>query len=140
MKASERAINLIMKYEQLRLQAYKPTPNDVPTIGWGHTHGVQMGQTITVEQAEDFLRNKDVPGVEQSIARLIKAPLTQNRFDALVSLCFNIGGAPTMFRLINEMNYVDAAKEFDKWVHQGGKVLKGLVTRRAEERKLFEEA
>jgi len=133
-------LGIIKKSEGLRLEAYLPTPNDVPTIGYGHTKGVKMGQHITINQAEQFLL-EDVAWASDAVNRLVKVKLTQNQFDALVSFVFNVGATAfsksTLLRLLNAGDYKGAADQFLRWNKQAGKVLRGLDTRRKEERALF---
>ena len=81
MTTSPAGIALIKSFEQCRLVAYRPTPNDVPTIGWGHTDGVKMGDTCTQEQADDWLP-EDVRAAELAIETTVMCPLDQNQFDA----------------------------------------------------------
>ncbi len=133
-------IECIKEHEGLRLEAYMPTPKDVPTIGYGHTKGVKMGQKITKEQAEQFLR-EDLDWSEKAVSKLVKVTLKQNQFDALVSLVFNIGetnfSKSSVLRFLNAGNYQKAADSFLLWNKQKGTVLKGLVNRRQKERELF---
>jgi lysozyme len=131
---------LIKKWEKLKLEAYLPTPNDVWTIGWGHTHTAKKGMRISVEQAEElFLR--DVDWVNRALKTYVKVPLNQNQYDALASLIFNIGETnftrSTLLRKLNAKDYEGAAAEFPRWNKQKGKVLRGLVRRRAEEMEYF---
>ena len=140
MQISKAGLDLIKQFEGLYLQAYR-CPAGVPTIGYGHTAGVAMGQTITQQQADDYLR-RDVRQFERAVSRLVRVPLTQGQFDALVSFAFNLGeGAlaqSTLLRLLNAGDYAGAAAQFDRWNKAGGRVLPGLVRRRAAERALFE--
>ena len=133
-------IDIIKKHEGLRLEAYMPTPNDVWTIGYGHTHTTQKGMKITAGQAESLLR-KDITLVEKAVNKLVVVPLTQNQFDALSSLVFNIGegafSTSTLLRLLNAGDYEGAANQFPRWNRQKGRVLNGLTRRRQEERQLF---
>jgi lysozyme len=133
-------IDLIKKHEGLRLEAYLPTPNDVWTIGYGHTHTTKQGMKITEKQAEALLR-RDIAWAEKAVNNLVVVPLTQNQFDALVSFTFNVGegafGSSTLLRLLNSRDYEGAANQFPRWNKQKGKVLCGLTRRREEERKLF---
>jgi lysozyme len=143
MTCSPAAINLIKEFESLRLDAYL-CPAGVWTIGWGHTEGVREGLRITGELAEEFLR-RDVAQVDQGLAKVIRAPLTQGQYDALVSLCFNLRGgaqrlpaiAPRLVAKINEGDYAGAANELLDIDRANGKVVPGLVRRRAAERALF---
>lgn len=140
MQISKDGLDLIKQFEGLYLKAYR-CPAGVPTIGYGHTAGVAMGQAITQQQADDYLR-RDVRQFERAVARLVSVPLTQGQFDALVSFAFNLGeGAlaqSTLLRMLNAGDYAGAAAQFDRWNKAGGRVLPGLVRRRAAERALFE--
>lgn len=145
MKASQDALDIIKKFEGFSEKAY-PDPAHgwrVPTIGYGTTSGVKMGDTITKERAEELLR-EDVKRFEGYVDRLVKVPLTQGMFDALVSFTYNLGpGALEKSTLLDQLNrgdYDSAAEQFGRWVKAGGKTLAGLVRRRAAERALFEEA
>jgi lysozyme len=143
MTSSPAAINLIKEFEGLRLDAYL-CPAGVWTIGWGHTQGVRQGLRITQELAEEFLR-RDVAEVEQGLAWVIHAPLTQGQYDALTSLCFNLAGgaerlpsiAPRLVTKLNERDYAGAADEFLDIDRANGQVLPGLVRRRKAEWALF---
>lgn len=142
MHISQQGLDLIKSFEGLRLSAYK-CPADVWTIGYGTTAGVKPGQTITKERAEELLR-EDVKRFEDQVLRLVKVPLTQGQFDALVSFVYNLGAGnlsnSTLLRLLNEGDYAGAGAQFERWTKAGGKVLAGLVRRRAAERALFEGA
>ena len=90
MKTSKNGINLIKKFEGCRLTAYKCAAG-VPTIGYGHTAGVKMGQAITQEQADRYLKD-DLVKYEKNVGKYdSKYRWNQNEFDALVSFAFNIG-------------------------------------------------
>ncbi|MFZ5986922.1 MAG: lysozyme [Bacillota bacterium] len=144
MKASQKAIDLIKKYEGLKLTAYK-CPAGVLTIGYGHTKTTKPGMTINKEMAELLLK-QDLKDFEKAINELVKVPLTQNQFDALTSFIFNVGVGKfknsTLLKELNEGNYKEAANEFLKWTkarQAGGLIeLPGLVKRRKDEKKLFE--
>lgn len=135
------AIDLVKQFEGLYLKAYL-CPAGVPTIGWGHTRGVKMGQSITLAQAEAFLAG-DLAGAAADIDRLAPVALTANQRGALASFQFNTGafGGSTMRTKLLAGDYAGAAAEFDKWVKatvNGQKVtLNGLVKRRAAEKALF---
>lgn len=119
-------------------------PAGYPTIGYGHRvdgyDADNLVQPISGAQALALLA-ADLSWAEEEIND-IPTPLTQPQFDALVSLVYNIGGSAfaksTLRRYLVARDFVGAAREFDRWVKGGGKVLPGLVTRRAAERKLFE--
>jgi len=133
-------VQMIKDSEALRLTAYLPTPNDRWTIGWGHTSNVSEGMTITEAQAEAFLRD-DLAWAENAVNSKVTVGLTQHHFDALVSFVFNIGAgafaSSTLLRKLNAGDYEGAANEFPRWNKQAGKVLGGLVTRRAAEMEYF---
>jgi lysozyme len=142
-KLSQVGLDAIKRHEGLRLHAYLDSAG-VPTIGWGHTQGVSLGQHISVETAEVYLR-ADLSWAESCVNNAITAPMTQGQYDAMVSLCFNIGeGAfkqSTLIREFNAGNVSEAADEFLRWdkatVNGAKVVLPGLSTRRASERAMF---
>lgn len=140
MKTSEAGKEFIKLKEGLKLETYKCSSN-VSTIGYGHTGSdVHAGMKITKEQAEKLFAI-DIQIHENNINKLVKVPLTQNQFDALVSFEFNIGyGAfkdSTLLRLLNQGKYSESAEQFTRWVYSGGKVSAGLQKRRGEEKRLF---
>ena len=139
-------VDIIKEVEKLRLKAYLPTKNDVWTIGYGHTDGVVEGQEISEAKALEFLK-EDLDEVEKGILRYVRVPLTQNQYDALCSLIFNIGlgnfAKSTVLKLLNKKDYLGAANAFLMWTKQKNRrtgvfeVLDGLVIRRKKERNLF---
>ncbi|MNN30269.1 Lysozyme RrrD [compost metagenome] len=139
MRTSQRGLSLIKSFEGLRLQAYQDSVG-VWTIGYGATRSVQPGMKVSKEQAERMLLS-DVKRFEPEVERLITSPLNQNQWDALVSFTYNLGAAnlesSMLRRLLNAGNYVAAAEQIPRWNKAGGKVLPGLVRRRAAERELF---
>ncbi len=140
MNVSENGLNLIKTFEGCRLTAYK-CPAGVWTIGYGHTGAdVKQGLKISRERADSLLK-QDVLVHSNNVSRLVKVPLTQNQFDALVSFEYNVGYAnfskSTMLRLLNQRQYLAAANQFDRWIYANRKVLSGLVKRRKAEKTLF---
>lgn len=142
MRTSQRGLSLIKSFEGLRLQAYQDSVG-VWTIGYGATRSVQPGMKVSKEQAERMLLN-DVQRFEPEVERLITSPLNQNQWDALISFTYNLGAAnlasSTLRRLLNAGSYAAAAEQFPRWNKAGGRVLAGLVRRRAAERDLFLES
>lgn len=146
MRISKKGIELIVRHEGLRLKPYYCAAG-VCTIGIGSTKyedGTKVRPTdpaITKDRAIDLLHNT-LKEYEEAINSCIKVPLTQNQFDALTSLIYNIGiGAfrkSTLCTKLNKGLYREAAQEFKKWNKAGGKILLGLVKRRAEESLLFQ--
>jgi len=140
MKTSSTGIALIKQFEGERLTAYI-CPAGVLTIGVGHTGPhVKPGQKITAAESEALLR-ADLAKFEKAVSAAVKVPLNQNQFDACVALAFNIGpgafAGSTLVRLLNSKDYSGAAAQFERWNKGGGKVLPGLVARRAAEAALF---
>jgi lysozyme len=142
MRISNKGRDFIKGFESLRLVAYPdPATGGKPwTIGWGHTKGVKPGDRITQEQAEQFLSD-DLAVFELSVNSAIKRPMTQNQFDAMVSLAFNIDGpefaGSTLVKKFNAGDVLGAADQFPRWKFGKGKVMPGLVKRRAAERETF---
>ena len=148
MTVNTAAKKLIKEYEGLRLKAYRCSAG-VLTIGWGHTKGVtEDTKPITISEG-DALLAEDLIEFEDAVNFLVKVPLEQHQFDALVSFAFNVGpdidadsiaeglGDSTLLKKLNAGNYMGAADEFPKWNKAKGKVLAGLVKRRAAERAMF---
>ncbi|AIS17521.1 hypothetical protein LT40_08970 [Pseudomonas rhizosphaerae] len=142
MKTSSKGIALIKSAEGLRLKAYPdPGTGGLPwTIGYGSTSGVTRNMVITEAQAEQMLA-EDLVRFERIVERAVRVPVTQGQFDALVSFTYNVGEGnftkSTLLRKLNAGDTAGAAEQFSRWVHAGGKVLSGLVKRRAAERALF---
>lgn len=147
MNVGDKGIELIRSYEKLRLKAYLPTPNDKWTCGWGSTKGVTKDTVWTEEEAEQHFR-EDIADVERCLNRAIQGiVITQNAYDAIASLCFNIGcpqfRTSTVLRCLLDGDDECAARAFALWNKQTNKktggleVVDGLTKRRAEEEALF---
>lgn len=136
---TKEGLDLIKKYEGLRLEAYK-CPAGVWTIGYGHTKGVMPRMKISKEEAERLLKH-DVSIVELKVVNTV-GKLQACKIDALVSFAYNVGVAAfrgsTLCRKV-KANSDDASirAEFGKWVYAGSKKLPGLVKRRAEEAEMY---
>lgn len=137
MRYSQTGLRMSEGFEGDRLKAYQDS-RGVWTIGYGHTGGiVQEGLTCTQAQAEVWLRT-DVAWAEAEVNRLVRVPLTQGEFDALVDFVFNCGAGnfdhSTLLRLLNGgVDHATIAAEFQKWDHAGGVELPGLLRRRQAE-------
>ncbi len=134
-----KGLALIKRFEGLRLTAYK-CPADVPTIGYGSTGPhVRMGMTITEAEAEKLLTD-DLERFERGVAR-VGGTMTPGQFSALVSFAFNLGlgalGTSTLLKRHLAGDYAGAAEQFGRWVKAGGRMLQGLITRRAAEAALY---
>jgi lysozyme len=155
MKTSPAGRAFIEGWEALFLKAYddfnervvKPGQHvkGTLTIGYGHTTAagapkVYVGMEITKEQADDIL-SADLAGVEIEVSHLVKVPLTQPQFDALVSFQFNTGWLShphcSLLAALNAGNYALADVDFMLYDRASGKVLKGLVARRRAEKAMF---
>lgn len=143
MQISEQGLKALIKLEGgARLKAYKAHPNEKYfTIGVGH-YGpdVLATMTITQEQAEKLLR-KDLEEREIKLKLLVKVPLTQNQFDALLIFMFNVGeGAferSTLLCYVNEQQYSYASNQFARWTKCGGVDVPGLVKRQRVTKEIF---
>jgi lysozyme len=126
----------IAVHEGYRDTAYIPVPGDVPTIGFGTTAGVMMGDRITPPQA--LVRAlQDVQKFEGALKQCVKVPLHQHEYDAYISLSYNIGSGAfcksTLVRKLNAQDYAGACQEILRWDNFQGKPLKGLTLRREKE-------
>lgn len=133
-------LELIKSFEGCVLKVYLDAIG-LPTIGYGHL--IKPGESftkITQKEAEDLLKS-DAQIFVNGVNKLLEVNVTQNQFDALVSIAFNIGlgnlKSSTLLRLINAGDYKGAADQFPRWNKAGGKVLNGLTKRRNAERDLF---
>jgi lysozyme len=143
MQINQVGIDLIKRFESLRLDAYQDVAG-IWTIGYGHTKTAKSGMKITEKEAEDLLRD-DLKDAEKGVQAPIKVDINDNEYSALVSLVFNIGrGAfakSTALKELNKNDRIAAADAFELWTKStvGGKkiVFPGLVARRAAEKGLF---
>ena len=128
----------IAVHEGYRGEAYRDAVG-IPTIGFGETAGVKMGDKTTpgrslVQLLGSTNRHAD------AIRKCIAVPLYQHEFDAYVSLSYNIGpGAfcqSTLVKKLNAGDYAGACEEIKRWNRAGGKVLPGLTKRREQEYQL----
>ncbi len=138
MKTSEKGFEIIKKHESCRLTAYLD-PVGIPTIGWGHTSGVKIGQTITQAQADAYLA-QDVGTAERAVAKYDATyHWNQNQFDALVSFTYNCGtGNLDKLTANGSRTVAEISVKIPSYNKAGGKVLSGLVRRRSDEKALFD--
>jgi len=139
MKISKSGLDLIKSSEGFRGTAYL-CPAGVPTIGWGFTVGVRIGDTMTLTEANERIVNEMVVYGE-AVYQAVHGVCTQPEFDALCSLTWNIGIAgmkkSSVVRLHNAGDKAAAARAFGLWNKSRGKVLAGLVRRRSAEAALY---
>ena len=145
MKLSDNGFRLLGELEGIVLRPYKDSVG-IPTIGIGSTYyedGTKVKMTdkaITKERAIQLAKNV-VKSFEEQVNKSILLPMTQNQFDAMVLLCYNIGKSgfarSSVVRNFNLGNIQKAADSFLLWNKAGGRVVQGLVNRRNKERSLF---
>ena len=154
MTPSPECYDLIKRFESCELTAYPDpgTGGEPWTIGWGHT-GPEVHEGMTISQdIADALLLKDVTHAADAVMRAVEVDLTQGQFDAFVSMVFNIGpgnsrrdgiirlkdGRPSTFlRKLNAGDVTGAATAMLAWNRANGRVMNGLVRRRAAEQSLF---
>lgn len=142
MKLGQAGRDLMHSFEKCVLRVYDDGYG-FPTIGWGHLvkPGEKFPETITQQRADEIFA-ADVAWAEQAVNDALTVTVNQNQFDALVSLCFNIGAGnfkgSTLVKLVNRGDFAGAANEFGKWRKSAGQVSKGLIRRREAEKKLFQ--
>lgn len=128
----------IALHEGYRGEAYEPVKGDVPTIGFGTTEGVRMGDKITPERALVRLL-QDANKFEHAVRDCSPVPMYQHEFDAYVSLTYNIGAGAycksTLVRKLKAGDYAGACREILRWNRFRGRELPGLTKRRHEEYK-----
>jgi lysozyme len=138
MQISPKGLALLKRFEGLRLDAYLDG-GGVPTIGYGSTKGVHMGMVITPGEAErlllgDLSRHDITPYLDGCAT-------SQCQFDAMTCLAFNIGldrfNGSTVLKRHRQANYPRAADAFLLWHFDNGKPVKGLLSRREQERMLY---
>jgi lysozyme len=142
--ATTTAVAMIAGYEGYREYAYEPVPGDKTTIGYGQTYyadgsAVKAGDKITKQEAFEQLTLLTKRDVVDKLATCVKVPISQNEYDAYVSLAYNIGQSAfcgsTLVKKLNQYDYVGACQQILRWDKYKGKTLKGLSNRRLKEYK-----
>jgi len=140
MKISEEGKSLIKKFEGCKLEAYLCSAG-VPTIAFGRTKNVKIGDTCTQEQADAWLE-EELEEYTGYVNDAVKQTLQQNQIDAMVAWTYNLGptnlGSSTMLKVLNEGKLQEVPQEMRKWVKANGKTLPGLERRRLAESMLFD--
>jgi len=139
MQISDAGLKAIMVFEGSKNRAYRDSAG-LWTIGVGHLirrdEPHLLTARLTDQEVLDLLR-ADVKTAEAAVNRLVRVPLTQGQFDALVSFTFNLGAGAlagsTLLKRVNAGRLDDVPAELRKWVRAGGKVVRGLVNRREAE-------
>jgi len=147
MRTGIKGLELIKSFEGWYPKPYLD-PVGIPTIGYGFTYYLPSRKKVTMKdkaltrEEGDIMLRKVLVGYENDVLRLVKVPLNQNQFDALVSFTYNLGATnlskSTLLKKINS-NPCDPSirDEFAKWRLAGGKVFAGLVRRRSAEADLY---
>lgn len=135
---SNNCLTLIKNFEGCKLTAYQDSVG-IWTIGYGHTTGISKGQIITQAQADAYLKS-DCATAEKAVNSYdSKYHWNQNQFDALVSFTFNCGAGNLKTLLNNgQRTITEISSKITAYNKAGGKVLQGLVKRRAAEKELFD--
>ena len=147
METSQAGVDLIKEFEGFDPQIYKDSAGH-ETVGYGHKltkaekDSGKFKNGITKKEAEDLLK-QDLKAAEKAVNDLVKVPLNQNQFDALVSFVFNIGrgnfARSTLLKELNKGNYHAVPSEIQRWNKAGGQVVPGLVNRRKKEAQRWSE-
>jgi len=145
MKTSNNAIRLIEKFEGFSPTMYLDAV-DLPTIGYGtllDTKEEEYLKTAVISRTEaEVLLRKELSPIEKNLNKMVRVPITQNQYDALVSFCYNLGcqalRTSTLLRKLNiNPNDPSIQGEFMRWVYAHGKKLNGLIRRRESEAELY---
>ena len=133
---SATALVAIALHEGYKENAYIPLAGDSPTIGFGTTSGVKLGDRTSPEKALQVAL-RDIQKFEGALKQCVKVPLTQGEYDVYISLSYNIGSGnfcrSTLVKKLNGQDYEGACKEILRWDQFKGKRLPGLTKRRQEE-------
>ncbi len=129
------AVPVIQHFEGKRNAAYID-PVGIPTICYGHTGGVKLGQRLSDDECTELLADDMLEALE-AVDRCTRRPLLDHQRAAFVSFTFNVGGGKfcrsTMAKLASLGRVEEACRELPKWVFADGRKLPGLVKRRAAE-------
>lgn len=155
MQLSERGRQLLLELEGVAYEPYRDTAG-LLTVGCGHcltkdelsSGKIACGDQVIrwkdgplSDEAIEALLEEDVGWAEAAVEVAVRSALTQEQFDALVLFCFNVGASAfrqsTLCRLLNEGDYASVPDQLARWCHAGGRVVPGLVIRRAREASLW---
>ena len=140
MKISEEGKALIKKFEGCKLEAYLCSAG-VPTIAFGRTKNVKIGDTCTQEQADAWLE-EELEEYTGYVSDAVTQTLQQNQIDAMVAWTYNLGPSnlrsSTMLQVLNEGKFQEVPQQMRRWNKANGKVLPGLERRRLAESMLFD--
>lgn len=143
MNISKNGITVAHYFESCNLNAY-PDPGSKDgkpwTIGWGHTGPEVVKGLRWAQEKADAVFAQDLVARETRVTELTRMPLTQGQFDALVLFEYNTGSlsTSTLLKMLNAGDYAGAQGQFARWNKNDGKVMRGLVRRRAAEVSLWQ--
>jgi lysozyme len=129
-------LSLVPMLEGKTNHAIIPVPGDVPTLCYGYTKGVQMGDTATDEECIEYLK-EELEVALAAVDRLVKVDITEQERAAYASFVYNVGAGAfsrsTLLRRLNSGDRVGACNEMLRWVYVKGRKVRGLQNRRAVE-------
>lgn len=132
------ALTAVAGFEGLRTEAYND-PVGIPTICFGYTAGVEIGDTATVDECKQLLTD-EVISHGLAVSNAVTVDLSHEEQAAYTSFTYNVGAAAfqrsTLLRKLNSGDRVGACNELPRWVYAGGVRLPGLIKRREAEREL----
>lgn len=146
MIVNQKTLELIESFEGF-VPTWYVDPVGIWTVAFGHTdaagepkYAATKNKTFTKAEGRMILE-RDLAQYAAHVRKSVHVALTPNQFGALTSLCYNIGPSnfmsSTLVKKLNAEDYEGAAEQFKRWNRAGGKILKGLVRRRAAEAALF---
>lgn len=140
---SDDLIEFVKGWERLKLKSSEdPLVPGIYDVGYGHViHRSEHPLTITREQAHEWLVGV-LNDIDEQVRAMVTVPIADHEREALVSFAYNVGvkalGNSTLLAHINSNDFESAAKQFGRWNKASGKMIMGLVKRRAAERDMFE--
>ena len=140
---SDDLIEFVKGWERLKLRSSEdPLVPGIFDVGYGHViHRSEHPKTITREQAHEWLVGV-LNDIDEQVRGIVTVPLSDNEREALVSFAYNVGvralSQSTLLAHLNGGDYDAAAKQFCRWNKANGRMVRGLVKRRAAEREMFE--
>lgn len=132
------AAPFVAGWEVKRNAAYLD-PVSIPTICYGHTQGVKLGQSMTDDECAMLLATELAEYIKE-VDAAVKVQMPDTRRAALVSFAYNVGihnfKTSTLLKKLNAGKPIEACNELRRWVYANGQKLNGLIRRREAEREL----
>jgi lysozyme len=143
-KVSDKLVEFLKDYESFRDKPYKDG-GEYWTIGYGHLmteEEIKEVKSVTEDEATELFK-LDLQEAQSVVNDMVKVDLLQHQYDALVSFAYNVGGerfhGSTLLKLLNKGFYGTVDEQLAKWIKSKGKVQGGLVKRRGDEGRMFNE-